>query len=214
MTCVIVLGPPRCGTSAIAGLLHLLGAHMGDELMEPMAGVNPKGFYEDMDFVRMHIKLMHAHYEPRVDFDVVRQPEADDLEAYGRLIAEHSRRSLWGVKDPKLCFLLPYFLRRYHGLALGVLIDRPLQEAADSMQPLYGGMTLDKAITLQGRYRYALEKNLKAWKHRLELRRFDYGRLVEAPFDEACRLATFCGLSVVNRYDEIKAFVEAGLKHH
>lgn len=43
---VFVIGMDRSGTSAMAGMLHYGGIHMGDELKEATQ-FNPKGFFED-----------------------------------------------------------------------------------------------------------------------------------------------------------------------
>lgn len=48
---VVVLGPPRSGTSTIGGLLSILGVDMG-RVREPKLK-NPKGFYEDRDFLNL-----------------------------------------------------------------------------------------------------------------------------------------------------------------
>jgi hypothetical protein len=48
---VVVLGPPRSGTSTMGGLLSILGVDMG-RVREPKLK-NPKGFYEDRDFLNL-----------------------------------------------------------------------------------------------------------------------------------------------------------------
>ena len=52
MSCVIVLGCYRSGTSAVAGILHHLGVMMGKEFDKP-AKSNPTGYYEDLEFKRL-----------------------------------------------------------------------------------------------------------------------------------------------------------------
>lgn len=46
---VVVLGVPRSGTSATAGMLEILGVNMGD--CEKRDELNPCGYYEDKDFM-------------------------------------------------------------------------------------------------------------------------------------------------------------------
>ena len=44
--CVVVLGMHRSGTSALAGILGLLGVHLGSKLLNAPAEENAKGFCE------------------------------------------------------------------------------------------------------------------------------------------------------------------------
>lgn len=160
--CVIVLGIPRSGTSAAAGLLHeVLGVPMGIDLMPPMPGVNDMGFFEDMEFVKTHIELMQSHEDPQIEFSM----PAAALDRWSSLIAaRESRHRLWGVKDPKMCFLLPHFLRRLVHEPRLIVCHRPFHRCVRSMQPLYGGMSLERTVTLQARYLYSLSKNLAAFQ--------------------------------------------------
>ncbi len=50
---LMVVGRHRSGTSAVAGVLHHLGWHLGPDLMPPSPD-NPKGYYESMPLVRLH----------------------------------------------------------------------------------------------------------------------------------------------------------------
>jgi hypothetical protein len=50
---VIVVGPGRCGTSCVAGVLHRLGIYMGHRLL-PADRTNPYGHWEDSDFVEVN----------------------------------------------------------------------------------------------------------------------------------------------------------------
>lgn len=80
MSCVVVLGCYRSGTSIVAGTLHKLGLFMGERFTEPN-GNNPHGYYEDLDFQRL-----------------------EKIYDYRRFIckrqADHEK---WGVKDPAIC---------------------------------------------------------------------------------------------------------------
>ena len=55
---VVVLGPPRSGTSTVAGLLHILGVDMGR--LRPPNPDNPKGFFEDKDFLFLMDDIFEA----------------------------------------------------------------------------------------------------------------------------------------------------------
>lgn len=118
MSCVIVLGCFRSGTSAVAGTLHHLGVFMGEKFDEPHKN-NPKGFWEDLQFKQIHKKFEEGMY-------------ADDW--YLQLIeSRQSNHELWGVKDPLLCKYLPklvHYLTTDHKL---IVCRRPVEEIAASM---------------------------------------------------------------------------------
>ena len=46
---IVVIGMHRSGTSALTRALEVLNVHLGDNLMKPIADVNDKGFFEDLD---------------------------------------------------------------------------------------------------------------------------------------------------------------------
>ena len=75
MTCVIVIGCYRTGTSAVAGVLHHLGVSMGKSF-DPPAKSNPKGFFEDLDFKNLHPMLERSTEDfKKLCFDIVKDRE-------------------------------------------------------------------------------------------------------------------------------------------
>lgn len=182
MTCVIVLGLPRSGTSALAGALQAMGVHMGDELLPAMAGVNDKGFFEDTEFLEMHIHLMGSHTDPKIEFE--QDLPQRTLDWYEKLVQKReAAHPWWGVKDPKLCFLLPYLVRYLRGPYKILVTRRPFHESVQSMRPLYGGLTMERSIQLLGRYLYCLERNL-AWVDRDAVMEVGYHHMLGWPYGE------------------------------
>ncbi|MBV1871980.1 MAG: glycosyltransferase [Gammaproteobacteria bacterium] len=57
-TLLVILGMHRSGTSAISRAMGVFGASHGDNLLEPVAGINDKGFWEDADIVQLNADLM------------------------------------------------------------------------------------------------------------------------------------------------------------
>ncbi len=112
-TAVIVLGMHRSGTSALAGLLHHLGVALGEHLM-PASPDNPRGYWEHSDIVAINQALMA---EMGWAWDDIRPlpagfaHEKAALRAAGELREILSRdfagTPLWGLKDPRLCRLMP-----------------------------------------------------------------------------------------------------------
>lgn len=113
-TALIILGMHRSGTSALAGVLNILGLSMGTKLMAPHA-VNPKGFFEDVDLYALNEDLLNLALGSRWD-----DPEPKALgfipdEYYqraARLIDEKfSGLALFGMKDPRNSILFPFWRR-------------------------------------------------------------------------------------------------------
>jgi hypothetical protein len=95
MSCVIVLGCYRSGTSAVAGILQRLGVMMGKNF-DPPAANNPKGFYEDLDFKDLFDRMSDGRDVDGLLSVLVRMRDVE--------------YPLWGVKDPQLCVYLPRLL--------------------------------------------------------------------------------------------------------
>jgi len=100
MTCIIVLGCYRSGTSAIAGVLHHLGVPMGKQF-DPPTRNNMLGYWEDIEFKNFHTQ-----------FDLGRESKNPELTSmYENLIKQREAEySLWGIKDPLLCTNLTRFI--------------------------------------------------------------------------------------------------------
>jgi hypothetical protein len=114
--CLIVLGVHRSGTSALAGVLSMLGADPGPSLL-PAREDNPKGFWEHAEIVAVHEKLLD-HLGSAWDDEL---PLADGwwrqagVSSYrdalrGIVQRDFSRSALWILKDPRICRLLPLWL--------------------------------------------------------------------------------------------------------
>lgn len=112
-TALIVLGMHRSGTSALTGMLHRLGVTLGERLM-PATNDNPRGYWEHADIVKMHERLMAAlgwgWEDTRSLPPGFETSEAGEI-ARGELTAllhrDFAGVALWGVKDPRLCRLMP-----------------------------------------------------------------------------------------------------------
>ncbi|SHO57573.1 Hyaluronan synthase [Vibrio quintilis] len=111
---VVVLGMHRSGTSALTKALNVLGVSLSENLM-PEGEFNPKGHWEDLDIVAIneqllsHLGLMwFTPVQPEIDFTdpvVVRLLE-QAVDLVSRRIQTYA---LWGFKDPRTPFLLPFW---------------------------------------------------------------------------------------------------------
>lgn len=111
-----VIGMHRSGTSATAGVLSHLGVNFGRDLMPP-SNANPKGYFEAMPVVKAHDRIMRqmgARWSSSKPFpaDWTKKPylfaAVQFLHGwYERNKFDDDSGTLPGVKDPRMCRLLP-----------------------------------------------------------------------------------------------------------
>ena len=160
MKMLMILGMHRSGTSLLAGSCRLLGADLGDRMME--AGQdNVMGFWEHDEIVRIHDQMLE-----RLGFawDDVRalpdkwwtyqmiQPQREALKAV--LERDFSGSQLGCVKDPRLCRLLPLWqdlLKELGWQPLYLLASREPGEIAASLKSR-NSFSAEKSALLMLRY--------------------------------------------------------------
>ncbi|MBV9658309.1 MAG: hypothetical protein JO295_09385 [Verrucomicrobia bacterium] len=132
----------RSGTSAVAGTLSALGVDLGCDLMPP-AGGNPFGYFEHQGVVALNEELLatagSAWHRPLTTqgaaHAVTSRPDA--VAHVSLALHEQFHQSpLWGLKDPRLCRLLPVWLRLLADLRsepCAVIVVRHPQEVVDSL---------------------------------------------------------------------------------
>ena len=138
---VLVMGPPRSGTSVTARILHeKLGVCMGHNLVQGNPG-NPKGFYEDFKYVSA----------------IARK---DLQELCNALYVGHGCEVI-GIKSPELAFFNV-------GLLAPNLIIRTVRPALYIAQSLVRYRrptpTLDEALAIVENY----EKHITVWCNQFE----------------------------------------------
>ncbi len=176
---LIVLGMHRSGTSAFARCLNLLGAGIGEKLIEANWG-NERGFWEDEDVVEVDKALLAAaglawhDVAPLptgwLEREGVRAARARAVEIARR---EGSRHRLWVVKDPRMCRLVPLWrhaIEEAGGEPLWLLAVRSPAEVAAS-QARRDGFSPEKSNLLW--LRHVLESELETRGSRRALVRYD-----------------------------------------
>lgn len=115
---LLIAGMHRSGTSALCAVLERCGARFGSNLLNPMAGVNDEGFWEDAAVVELNQALLKrlggTWFAPPVDLGQV-DWESDTFEDLRRAAREIVARgsgsgALQAIKDPRLCLTLPLWL--------------------------------------------------------------------------------------------------------
>jgi len=130
----------RSGTSALSGVLNLLGVDLGRNLMPPR-DFNPKGFFENSLVTRFNDKLLKrlgsAWDDPSLlhsawdDFCFTSDLSEELNEIFTK---EFHGRAPIGLKDPRICILLPWWKRFFANNRMNphyiIVVRHPLEVAA------------------------------------------------------------------------------------
>lgn len=109
---VVVLGMHRSGTSVLTRALGALGVYLGENLM-PGHFDNQKGFFEDREVYALNEELLEA-INCRWDSLTLRNITSELSERYlARAVSliknQFGDHALWGLKDPRITRLLPFW---------------------------------------------------------------------------------------------------------
>jgi hypothetical protein len=155
-TAIFILGTGRDGASAMADVLSHAGIDLGPDL-PPRRPRDLKKSFEHAGIVRLHADLLSRFDSTRDDpsslpkrweQDPRIEPLRDQLASIIR--RDFAGRPLWGVKEPSLCRLLPFWLpvlRELGVAANAMFIVRDPADASASFRPR-DGMAPDQAPTL------------------------------------------------------------------
>ena len=113
---VVVLGMHRSGTSTITRGLQTMGVALGDRMMPPVPGNNPKGFWEDIDLNALNIELLRCVDSDWQNLSAIDSTDVGVLRKQGyflravELLREKVRSvPVFGFKDPRVAKLLPFW---------------------------------------------------------------------------------------------------------
>jgi len=137
---IIVLGMHRSGTSALTRGLSTMGVTLGDSL-HPAGPDNPTGFWEDSDVIAINNQLLgllgSAHDRMGViDANLFDIPEVQQIyETTKALVTQKTASTLiWGMKDPRITRLLPFWKKLLNELGFevgyAIVLRNPLNVAA------------------------------------------------------------------------------------
>jgi glycosyltransferase involved in cell wall biosynthesis/GT2 family glycosyltransferase/SAM-dependent methyltransferase len=115
-TGILVLGMHRSGTSAVTRTINLLGADLATDILGP-AFDNEKGFWESHQIVQLNDEILRVAGSEHHDWCVVhlgwiqcRTGQEFRKTALNLLMEDFKESSLFVLKDPRICRLLPFWL--------------------------------------------------------------------------------------------------------
>ena len=169
---LLVLGVHRSGTSAITRILNLLGARLPRNLMPPLWGVNERGFWESKEVMELNEEALEAAGSAWDDILPMSRGWFDTSTAQRcrsrieeLLEAHFADASLFVVKDPRLCLLMPLWRRALDTFGAETrvihIFGNPAKVAASLEKR--DGFGADKSSLLWLRYTLAAERDTRGW---------------------------------------------------
>ena len=211
---VVVAGMHRSGTSAIMGILQVLGVDIGDDLGAPDE-FNEKGYFENRDFELFeHLPLKHVTGRDAWDHPPTEDSLNEILPMYEgqlkTLISKYSRSEIWGFKSARgLCF--PEYLKQIPNLYLIVNIRSP--EAVAASLERRNGINSGHAQYLWSLHYWRLMKFLS--RNEIPYMIVNYDDLVDCTKAVMKRVAGFIGIEITaEQIAEGCDLIDGRLRHH
>lgn len=219
-TGVIILGMHRSGTSALTGVIDLLGVAVSDE-DDIMVGdeANQRGYWESRqltDFQELLLQRFGGTWRspPSLPVGWERDPKLRQQLGRARRIFRrlYGKSRLWAWKDPRTALLLPFWRRALRFRPLIAVIHRHPLEVARSLE-VRDGLPLQDALQLWEQYNRAIlihAAGLPAYV-------VSYERVVDQPGTVANELRRFLVANGVELPEvgngRVEALVDPALRH-
>jgi hypothetical protein len=192
---VIVLGPPKSGTSMTTGILDIMGVHMGEEVIAGKQ-FDPKGYFEDKEFWDITSKIINKRnatwYEPKII-----PVEGDDAEVLSRqiktLMDGRVNKKLWGWKDPTTIFALEWYFPHLVNPHI-IICSRNMHDIANSYK-VRDGFTQKKGFEIAVKY-YACIIEFLSKHSNIPHLFISYEDFMRSPGESSKQLANFLDIEL------------------
>lgn len=163
-TALIILGMHRSGTSALTGVLNLMGVSLGKELLPPQPD-NPKGFFENKEITLFNEQILFpALNSTWWDLKPIAKAQLEQLinseelinKAKNIILNNFKYDEIVAIKDPRMCILFPFWEKVLKDLLFDIKVIIPLRnpyEVAMSLKHRHGNaFTLEYGLLLWCKY--------------------------------------------------------------
>lgn len=215
---IFVVGMGHSGTSAMAGLLHHAGIFIGKDLIGAGAQ-NEKGHFEHVQTVNVNELLLaligaqwlYSEVEPK-KITELQVDWTQDLVV--RTLKHHfGEHQLFALKDPRLCLLLPLYIKAARELGYTpkiITVSRPLPEIVESLLRS-STMSYEHAKRISMHYIQHIKRNIQNTDKLI----VSYEELIDDPMAVVQRLHHFIPGLVVQPEQQLSIvrFIDKNLKH-
>lgn len=217
----MVLGMHRSGTSALAGILNLLGCDAPNNLM-PLSEANEKGFFESSTLYGFHKELLESAGSSWTDWQSFHEgwfvsPRAEEYEqrAVEILHEEFGKSRLFVLKDPRICRLVPFWVRTLEDANIRPLILHTHRNPVDVVSSItrHHNISRDLGMLLWLRHVLDAERNTRSLPRHFT----SYTRLMSGWGAELKRSEAALGVIFPRQSNRVQAevgnFLEGSLQH-
>ena len=220
--CIIILGMHRSGTSALTGVLGLLGIGLGLNLMKP-TGENPKGYFENQGLNEINESILcrldsswHDLFPLQKDWWKQEGISAFREKALKLIQMEFAGVDTFCIKDPRMCVLFPFWnsiFEELHTKLSYILPVRNPTEVADSLKRRHG-LSIQKGILLWMNHMLNAEFYSRSGSRSFVF----FEELLKNPEKTINRISKALGINFPKTWHEakndIEEFLEPSLKHY
>jgi hypothetical protein len=218
--CILVAGMHRSGTSALSGVLSMLGVYLGSNEM-PGDKYNQKGYFENNNLVPLSEDLLDAVGSKWDDIffnedktQILLKQDITPLKS--QIEGEFKECELFAIKDPRIAFLIPVYKSILEELGIDIKVIIPFRnplEVASSLRER-DGMSIEKGVLLWLCHFLLVEKHSRGLDRvfiSFDSLVSDTENVVESM---SKKLSIDFNTKYADRKEQINAFLEPGLKHH
>ncbi len=222
-TVILVAGMHRSGTSAITRLLGLFGCDL-PKLLVPANWSNISGYWEPLRVVNLNEEIlasMHSSWDDWANLDSCwhdYQLENKFMErALIALDEDFGDSSLFALKDPRICRLLPFWIEVLSTFGATPLIVSPIRNPLDVAASLYIRDGIEPWIAHNLWLRHFLDVDEKTRDFRRAW--LSYDEVLSRPYEVMNRLENALGVTwpkhmSANIQTEVEDFLSLELRHH
>ncbi len=212
----MVLGMHRSGTSTITRGLQCFGVALGETLSQAIAGVNDKGFWEDIDIVLLNEEILSALKSTWHDVSVIKDADFTHLirstyfqRAVDLIRSKTRETALFGFKDPRLAKLLPFWkaVLKHCDIEVNYLVVFRNPHSVTRSLVKRDGFDSIKCYLLWLNSMTSILSEIGQAPHLL----VSYDRLMDAPDHELQRISSQLGLNIVP--EEVERYKTEFLTH-
>jgi len=217
-TAYFILGMHRSGTSALGGVLSLMGLEFGTDLMAGNEG-NPKGYFENNYVYRLNNQILNENnsnwddYTFKISNISKEKLEEYIVEAKKIILSEFKYANTFAIKDPRICYLYPIWEKACVELGIDIKVILPYRNP------------IEVAQSLKKRNDFSYEKSLLLWtQHFLSAEYFSkniqrmflsFDELIEDRENSLKKLKEFTSVSISSKVEKlIEDFLDKNIKHN
>ena len=218
-TCILVMGMHRSGTSALTGLLEIMGVSLGEDLIDA-SDDNKKGFFENKNFLDFNKSFLNDYHTPlevmNFSVDIVSGKNESVSILKEKLKKIFKGKQTFAIKDPRITYIFELYQTALSELNIDVVCIVPIRYPLEVAQSLKkrNNFSINRALLMWAEHILLTEKVTRQYSRVF----LDFDAYLNNPKKEILLLSEIPGIKFTKDFykqeDEIKEFLDSNLKHN